>query len=243
MTFSIGVFTCSLLTAQPLGYEGDARKGLTARTWNVSGLLTTVQWQSLLSVYDNWRNARIQDADTLTSNSVGTTVSFSGSANGITWSGVGCWFAEAPSGEQVGAYIQASVKLVHAAEALAVLRKEEVLSTARYTFGTYTLGSTTLQLLKPPETYQDTPTLALTASGATYITGPLSATRVRNLEGTTNAAGWAAIQSWYETTIAAAPVAGAWFPLNAPSATAEAQIVAGVRADLYTVSVSLGQAK
>jgi hypothetical protein len=243
MTFSIGAFSCSLLTAQPLGYEGDARTGLTARTWRISGLLTAAQWQSLLSVYDTWRNARIQDPDTLTSNSVGTTVSYSGSANGVTWSGVGCWFAEAPSGEQVGSYIQASVVLVDAAQALAVLRQEQVLGAAKFTFGTYTLGTTTLQLLKPPETYQDTPTMALTASGATYITGPLSATRVRNIEGTTNAAGWVAIQSWYETTIASAPAAGAWFPISAPSATAEAQIVGGVRADLYTVSISLGQAK
>jgi hypothetical protein len=85
--------------------------------------------------------------------------------------------------------------------------------------------------------------LALTASGATYITGPLSATRVRQIEGDTNAAGWAAIQSWYESTITSTPAAGAWFPISAPSATAEAQIVGGVRADLYTVSISLGQAK
>jgi hypothetical protein len=243
MSFSIGAFTCSLLTAQPLGYEGDARQGLTARTWRVSGLLSTVQWQSLLSVYDTWRNARIQDADSLTSNSVGTTVSFTGSANGISWSGIGCWFTEAPSGEQVGGYIQASVTLVHAAEALAVLRKQESLGLARYSFGTYTLGSTTLQLLKPPETYQDTPSMALTASGASYITGPLSATRVRQIEGQTNAAGWAAIQSWYETAIATAPSSNAWFPISAPAATAEAQIVSGARADIYTVSITLGQAK
>lgn len=243
MTFSIGAFTCSLLTAQPLGYEGEARKGLTARTWRISGLLSPSQWQSLLSVYDTWRNARIQDPDTLTSNSVGTTISYSGSANGITWSGVGCWFSEAPSGEQVGGYIQASVVLVDAAQALAILRQEQVLSAARYTFGTYTLGSTTLQLLKPPETYQDTPNLSLTATGASYITGPLSATRVRQIEGTTNAAGWTAIQSWYETTIVIAPATGAWFPISAPSASAEAQIVSGVRSDLYTVSISLGQAK
>jgi len=243
MTFSIGAFTCSLLSAQPLGYEGNARQGLTARTWRISGLLSTVQWQSLLSVYDNWRSARIQDADTLTSNSVGTTVSFSGSANGITWSGVGCWFSEPPSGEQVGQYIQASVTLVDAAQALAVLRQEQVLSAAKFTFGTYTLGSTTLQLLKPPETYQDTPTLALTASGASYITGPLSATRVRNIEGTTNAAGWSAIQSWYESAISAAPSSGDWFPISAPSASAEAQIIGGVRTDLYTVTIALGQAK
>jgi hypothetical protein len=243
MTFSIGAFSCSLLTAQPLGYEGDARQGLTARTWRISGLLTTAQWQSLLSVYDTWQAARIQDPDTLTSNSVGTTVSFTGSANGVSWSGISCWFSEAPSGEQVGAYVQASVTLVHAAEALAVLRKDQLLGAARFYFGTYTLGSTTLQLLKPAETYQDTPSLALTASGATYITGPLSATRVRQIEGDTNAAGWAAIQSWYESAIAATPAAGAWFPISAPSATAEAQIVGGVRADLYTVSISLGQAK
>jgi DNA repair exonuclease SbcCD ATPase subunit len=33
MTVTIGAFTCNVLTAQPFGYEGDARAGLTARTF------------------------------------------------------------------------------------------------------------------------------------------------------------------------------------------------------------------
>ena len=33
MTVTIGSATVDILTAQPFGYEGDARDGLTARRW------------------------------------------------------------------------------------------------------------------------------------------------------------------------------------------------------------------
>jgi|TARA_R100000479_G_scaffold25884_1_gene9817 hypothetical protein len=244
MTFSIGAFTCTTLLAQPLGYEGEGRQGLTARTWRISGLLSSTQWQSLLSVYDTWRNARILDPDTLSSGSIGTTVSYSGAANGVTWAGIACWFAEPPQGEQAGNYIQASVLLVDAAQALEVLRNSNRINKSnRFYFGTVTLGTTTLDLLRPMETYQDTPSMALTTTGVSYITGPLTATKIRNVEGETDSAGWTAIQSWYETTIASVPAVGTYFPISAPTASAEARIVSGARSDIYTVSVTLGQVR
>ena len=243
MTFTIGSFSCNFLTSQPLSYDGDARKGLTAPQFRLNGLLTPTEWQSLIGVYDTWRDARIQDPDSAKSNSIGTTVNFSGSANGITWSAIPCWFTDAPSGEQVGAYIQASVSLVDAAKSLEVLQKEPTLASDRYTFGTFYLGTTPIELLKPPQTYQDTPTLSLTATGASYITGPLSATRILQIEGYTDAAGWDDILTWYETTIATTPATDDLFPIEPPSATAEGRIISGVRSDLYTVSVTLGQVK
>jgi hypothetical protein len=243
MTFTIGSFSCNFLTSQPLSYDGDARKGLTAPQFRLNGLLTPTEWQDLIGVYDTWRDARIQDPDSVTSNSIGSTVNFSGSANGLTWSAIPCWFTDAPSGEQIGAYIQASVSLVDAAKSLEALQKEPILASARYTFGSFNVGSTQLQLLKPPQTFQDTPTLALTATGTSYITGPLTATRVLQLEGYTDATGWADILTWYETTIATTPATDDLFPIEPPSATAEGQIINGVRTDLYTVSVTLGQVK
>jgi hypothetical protein len=87
------------------------------------------------------------------------------------------------------------------------------------------------------------PQMALTAGGATYINGPLTATRIRTIEGETDAAGWADIQTWVENTVQSVPTTGDWFPVGAPSATAEAQIVGGARADVYTVSITLGQAR
>jgi hypothetical protein len=128
MAITIGSFTCNYLTAQPYGYEGEARRGLTARTFRVSGLLSAAQWQALLNEYNTWRNARINDQDTLLSETVGTTISLTvGSANGIAVSGLACWFAEAPSGEQAGPYVQVSAILVDAAQALAVLLRQREL--------------------------------------------------------------------------------------------------------------------
>lgn len=246
MTLTIGTWTYNgnAYTAQPFGYEEvDVRSGHTARKCRVSAMLTAAEWQALLGVYDTWRDLRIQDPDSKTSNSVGTTVAVTMAANGISWAAVPSWFITTPQGEQLGRYVQATVELVDAAQSLAVLQKQELLSKARYHFGTWTIGTTTVQLLKPPETYQDTPSMALTAGGHSYVSGPLTATRVRQIEGDTDATGWAAIQTWYETTIATAPSAGDWWPVSAPTATAEAQIVAGARSDIYTVSIALGQAK
>jgi hypothetical protein len=246
MTLTIGTWTYSgnLYTAQPFGYdESDTKAGRTARKLQLSALMTAAEWGTLLTTYNTWRDTRITDADSATSNSVGTTVAVTAAANGVSWAAVPCWFLSAPSGEQVGTYIQATVEVVDAAQALEVLQAERVSSSAKYYFGTYTIGTTTLNLLRPPETYQDMPQMTLTAGGTSYINGPLTATRVRAVEGDTDAAGWAAIQAWVESTVQAVPTAGDWFPLGAPSATAEAQIVGGVRSDVYTVSITLGQAK
>lgn len=247
MTVSIGAFTTSKLVAQPFGYQqGATQDGLTARSWSISGLLTASEWQSLLSVYNTWRDARIQDPDSVAANSVGTTVSLTTSANGISWSGIGCWFINAPTGDQAGPYIQASVELVDAAQALQVaLRQREKDKSAedRPALGTFTLGSCTLTLLRPPVTYQDVPQLQLTAAGTSYVTGPLTATKVYALEGETNASGWSALQTWFESTVSTTPSTGAYFPVSAPTATAANDVVNGLKVITYTVSISVGVAQ
>lgn len=244
MTITIGSYTYSgkTLTAQPYGYEEtNTRQGLTARKWLITGLLTPTEWSSLLTTYNTWRDARINDPDSVVSNSVGTTINLTANSNGITWTAVPCWFISAPTSEQVGYYIQASVELVDAAQALEVAQKAE--KQDRYYFGTWTVGNTELQLLRPPQTYQDTPNLALTAGGVSYITGPLTATRLLQLEGDTNATGWTDIQNWYEQTIQEKPSATEWFPIGAPSASAEAVITEGLRTDRYTVTLTLAQVR
>lgn len=132
MTVTIGSFTCNLLTVQPFGYEGEARTGLTARTFQISGLLTAAQWQDLLSEYDAWRDTRINDQDTLLSESVGTTINLTTTpANGISVTSLPCWFVEPPSGDQTGTYVSANVLLVDAAEALEVILRERELAKER----------------------------------------------------------------------------------------------------------------
>lgn len=244
MTITIGSFSCNTLTAQPFGYEGEARTGLTARTIRVAGLLTPTQWSALVSAYNTWRTTRITDADTFSSGTVGTTVSVTvSSANGVSITGLACWFAEPPSGEQVGAYIQASATLVDAAQALEVLLRGQEKSRQESdasipSFGTVTLGSATITLTRPLDTRQDGPNVSLTATGTSYITGPLAAHKVRQVEGFITSGTFADVLSWYDTTIAAVPMSASWFPISPPTATAEVIISGGVKATRWTVQLT-----
>jgi hypothetical protein len=243
MTITIGAFTCKYLTAQPFGYEGEARAGLTARTFQISGLLTPTQWQSLLSVYNTWRDTRLTDQDTALSGVVGTTTALTVSANGVSVSALPCWFAEAPSAVQTGAYISASVTLIDAAQALAVLLREQEKSRQSSeatipSLGTVTLGSAVVTLTKPMDTRQDGPTVALTATGTSYVTGPLTAHKVRQIEGYLTTGTFDDVLSWYDTTIAAVPAASSYFPITAPTATAEVIISGGVKSTRYTVQLT-----
>ena len=251
MTITIGAFTCQTLTAQPFGYEGDARTGLTARTFQISGLLTPTQWQSLVSVYNTWRDTRITDADTLSSGAVGTTVALTINANGLSVTALACWFAEAPTGEQAGAYINTSLTLVDSAQALAVLLREEekarqstealIPSLGTITFTRASGVSPIVTLTAPMDTRQDGPTVALTATGTSYVTGPLVAHKIRNVEGFISTGSFDNLLSWYDETVAAIPAATSYFPITAPSATAEVIITGGVKATRYSVTLTVLQ--
>jgi hypothetical protein len=251
MTITIGAFTCQTLTAQPFGYEGDARTGLTARTFQISGLLTPTQWQSLVNVYNTWRDTRITDADTLSSGVVGTTVALTINANGLSVTALACWFAEAPTGEQAGAYINTSLTLVDSAQALAVLLREEeksrqstealIPSLGTITFTRVSGVSPIVTLTAPMDTRQDGPTVALTATGTSYVTGPLIAHKIRNVEGFISTGSFDNLLSWYDETVAAIPAATSYFPITAPSATAEVIITGGVKATRYSVTLTVLQ--
>jgi hypothetical protein len=251
MTITIGAFTCQTLTAQPFGYEGDARTGLTARTFQISGLLTPTQWQSLVSVYNTWRDTRITDADTLSSGAVGTTVALTINANGLSVTALACWFAEAPTGEQAGAYINTSLTLIDSAQALAVLLREEekarqstealIPSLGTITFTRASGVSPIVTLTAPMDTRQDGPTVALTATGTSYVTGPLVAHKIRNVEGFISTGSFDNLLSWYDETVAAIPAATSYFPITAPSATAEVIITGGVKATRYSVTLTVLQ--
>ncbi len=246
MAITIGSTSFPALTAQPFGYEEtNTRAGQTARKWLVTGLLRPSEWLDLLDEYDGWRDERIDDEPTETSNSVGTTVAFSGTGpGGQAWTSVACWFITAPQAEQSGGYLSVSVELVDATEALQVLGKaSENTGEELPDFGTYTLGTTTLTLVKPIDAYGTGPSVQLTAAGKSYTSGPLVVTKVRDIEGTTILSGWNGVRTWYETITAAVPAVGSWFPIEAPSATAEDKIIEGVKTTVYTVSTKLEQIK
>jgi hypothetical protein len=241
---TIGTAAFPTLNAQPFGYDqSNTRAGRTARKWAVQGFLKPSEWLTLLGVYDAWRNLRIEDEDSATSGVVGTTINFSGKgAGGQTWTSVPCWFSAAPEATQAGAYLAVVLELVDAAQALEVLLKEqEAQEEDLPDFGTYTLGTTVLKLLRPVEAYGSGPNLELTTVGTHYITGPLVVQKVRDIEGTTNAAGWTGVRAWYESTVVLRPSVGDWFPINAPSVSAASKVIDGVKTTEYTVTVQLGQ--
>ena len=239
---TIGSFTADYLTAQPFGYEGDARAGLTARTFQIAGLLTPAEWVALVGAYNAWRDLRIADADTFKSAAVGTTVALTISgANGLAVTALPCWFTDAPTGQQAGRYIQASVTLVDAAQALAVLLREREKALDRDLpagLGTVTLGSAVVTLTAPMQTRRDGPQVSMTAGGVSYITGPLVAHEFRQIVGFLSSGTPTDVLSWYDTTIASIPAAGSWFPVSEPTFTAEAIVSGGVKSTRYSVSLS-----
>lgn len=245
MALTVGSAEFPNLTGQPFGYdEKDVRRGITARKWSVSGLLTPTEWLALLDEYDAWRDIRITEQDPAKSFDQGTTVLLAGTGPGeVSWS-VECWFSSAPKGEQSGAYVSATVELVDAAQALETLNKDvEDADEPPVDLGTVSVGSganiATLTLLRPMESYGEGPTLELTATGKYYTTGPLTVRKIRDIEGTTSSGDWDKIRDWYEEVIQERPVVGTWFPISVPSATAKNKLVEGTKQVEYTVTIQL----
>ena len=244
MTLTIGSFSTNALTAQPYGYEGDARQGLTARKWTISGLVTKAQWTALISVYDTWRDLRITDSDTLLSGTVGSTVSFTGTGFGQTWSAVSCWFTAPPSATPAGVYLDANAELVDATQALQVLLREQEKQRQNSealvpSFSTITLGTVTVTPLEPPDGYTDTPQPQLSAGGRHYFSGPLGATATRRIRAYVNATDYGTLRTWFETQSATTPASGVWYPINFPTPSAEVIITAGAKSTRYTVEIEL----
>lgn len=248
MSVTINGLTITNLTAQPLGYTSeDVSLGLAARSWTVSGLLNSTQLGQFISIFETWLAARRADPDSIASNSVGSTVALSFSANGLSASGVACWFTEAPSIEQVGAYVQLTATLVDANQALTVAKKSLEKSSAANdallpSLGTVTLGGVTITLTEPMETLDDLPSLERTAGGFPYIQGPLRSSAVRQITGTVaNEAAYTTLRNWVASTVQSTPSTGDWWPTSPPTATAEAKLINGLKTDVWTVSLTVEQ--
>lgn len=247
MTVTVGAFSFNRLTAQPFGYDApDVRSGLSAKQWSITGLVTPAEWLTLLNVYDNWRDLKIQEDPVTKTGTIGATVALSAKGpGGQTWTNVPCWFQESPQGEQSGAYISVSFVVVDANQALAVALRQEELANEEdeLNLGTFTLAGVVLKLRSQPDSYTFGPTLEQTANGSHYVTGPLSVTQVKSIEGETNSTGWNTIRSWYQGIVQSTPAAGTYFPLSPPEATAENKIINGVKTLIYVVSIELALVK
>lgn len=245
---SEATFSTNALLAQPFTYEGEARDGLTARTFRVGGLLSKAEWQALLNVYTLWRDARILDQDTYLSGVVGSVVTLTvTAANGVSVEDVQCWFVDPPNAEQAGAYVNTSITLVDATQALQVLlrgrqKSRESREADTPSLGTVTLGSAVITLTKPMLTRQDGPQVAFTAGGKSFITGRTVAHKVQAIEGYISEGTYNDLLSWYDSAIATvAPSVNSWFPISAPTATAEVIVSGGVKSTRYNVQITLLQ--
>ncbi|NBS68412.1 hypothetical protein EBT31_05795 [bacterium] len=248
MSVTINGLTITRLTAQPFGYTSDdVSKGRAARSWTVSGLLDQSELAQFVSIFNTWSAARRADPDPVGADDIGSTVALSCSANGLTASGVACWFSEAPQIEQVGRYVQLTATLVDAAQSLEITKTaleqeakaEEAL---KPDLGTVTLGGVVITLTEPMETLDDLPTLERTAGGFAYIQGPLRASAVRDITGTVeNEAAYVTLRNWVASTVQTTPQAGAWWPTRPPTASVEAKMIDGVKTDVWTVSLTVEQ--
>ena len=104
--------------------------------------------------------------------------------------------------------------------------------------GDFTFMDTVLRR-KPPESYR-MPQLSLSAGGKSCTTGPRVPTETRVLEGDTNQAGWQNIYAQCKNNASSVP-SSEWFPVTPPSANVTKQVDAGVRNDLYTVSITVAK--
>jgi hypothetical protein len=241
MSITIGAFSSSFLLSQPFGYEGSAEEGLTARKWDFNCLLTKAEWASLLSVYDTWYASRINDADTFDSATVGTTVSLSGTGYNQTWTSVLCWFTGPPAASQVGEYVSASFSLVDATQKLAAILAQVEKADIIPALGTVVVGSATLTLLQPMQTFSNVPSIELAATGRDFISGPRRVVNMRLIVGRTNSAGWDAVRTWYSSTVPPTPALTTWYPASEPTAQAENAVEGGVKFVRYTVTLSQRQ--
>lgn len=242
-----GIFNSNInyLTAQPFTYdETDVLRGITARKWQISGLVKPSEWLNILNLYNEWRNARILDENPEISGVIGTTINFSGTGpGGISWTNIECWFTSTPQGEANGEYISLNVEIIDANQKLQEILKvkEDAYVTADLPdYGTITISNTTLILRKPLDSYGEGPKLELTAAGHIYTSGPLVVYKIKDIQGETDLAGWNDITEWYESMIVTSPVIGSYYPISIPTATAERRIIEGVTTDIWTVSIQLG---
>jgi hypothetical protein len=247
LSYGGSTLTLRYLQAQPIAYaESDTEQGLVARRFMVTGLCTPAQWVTCCSLFDAWQAVKITEAPTLASRAVGATVALTCAAHGRSVSNLGCWFTGAPTCETVpgGGWVKLSFDLIDAAQQLAVLLRQN--EKARLggdaflpAYGTITLGSTTLALLEQPEAFEDGPSLEPTSTGGYVARGPLVTSEVRNVKGVTDASGWAAIKTWFATTVANRPGASDFWPVGGLDLERDKIVSGGAVVERYIVSVKL----
>lgn len=258
-SLTIGTFSTSsgFITQNPFQIDSlDTEKGLTYSVFEYNGLLTLTEKNSLELAYDTWRKERLADpAYTIQSDgsiaTIDDIVSLNGCINvsyeaaGNTWVVQKCYFTEPPRFESLGNYFNASCKLVDAESLVEARNRQKFLQASAVDYvGVFELWGVELLLRSQPETYQDMPTLQLSAAGKSYTTGPRNPTEVMNLQGDTNLDGWVEIYEKCRDVASSPPSSGVddWFPVSSPVAQVTKRLdELGARDDLFTVAISVAK--
>ena len=248
MAITVGGLTIRALQEFPFSHSGDSLSGRTARRWPVKAILTPTDWLTLDGIYSAWRTARLADPDTMVSLAIGSTVTTSGSARGMTWTNVPAWFSAPPVPSTAGAMVGVSFELIDATQQLAIMLREQEIATQvadnDSTYGTLSVGGLTLNLTAEAPGFDGGPSMELGATGTHVIRGPLLATKIRRVQGWTHAVGADdTIRAWFESTIATTPAVDAWFPVTPPDVEQVPVIVAGARVTRYIITLELQQVR
>ena len=255
----IGSFTIrsGFITQNPFQIDSlDTEKALTYTVFEYNGLLTLDEKELLEEEYNVWKVERMKDpVYTIDSEgailamddivSVDGCVDVSYIAAGNYWNSQKCYFTEPPRFESLGNFFNTTCKLVDAESLVEARNRQKFIqaSTVDY-FGVFELWGVELLLRSQPETYQDMPTLQLSAAGKSYTTGPRNPTEVMNIQGDTDLDGWIEIYDKCREVAALPPSDGTddWFPLSAPVAQVTKRLDdKGVRNDLFTVAISVAK--
>lgn len=256
---TIGSFSteAGFITQNPFQVDSfDTEKALTYTVFEYNGLLTLAEKNSLEFAYDAWRTARLADPvytiesdgsivamDDIVSKDGCVDVSYEAAGN--TWIIQKCYFKEPPRIESLGNYFNTTCKLVDAESLVEARNRQKFIqaSTVDYV-GVFELWGVELLLRSQPETYQDMPTLQLTAGGKSYTTGPRNPTEVMNIQGDTDLDGWVSIYEKCREVASLPPSGGTddWFPISAPVAQVTKRLDDnGDRDDLFTVAISVAK--
>lgn len=218
--YASGMYQCVPTTYKSYG---AVELGFTAQAFAFDLLCTDEEWSELLSLYaayqSEYKIAPVQTTEEGVTKNIETAVTGDYVVT-ITWPGGdgNYLFAEPPSGTPFGNYIQATFTVVNADDYYTCKKRSEYLQkqNSKNYVGTYSLWGVNLQLLEIKESYDNLPTLSVTATGVNYVEGPLKLQTVYNIVGDTDEAGWNTI---YEKTkdIAEATPNTEPYPISVPS--------------------------
>lgn len=241
ITYAGASFTFPNLTAHPLSFDTtDASRGKAAEVLTFTGILKGTEANTLKGIWQAWRDARLPQEPPERSGVVGATVAVTATGPGFAWSNRAAWFTDAPAFEAISsARTRVTAAFIDANQSLAVrLRdleeaeeEQEALS-----LGTITLGTAVINLTEQPDALEPPPAPELSPAGAHILTGPLVAIERREIRGWVTAANRTNLVSWFATTVAATPAAGAWFPVSRLKPEARLQRNAGVVSIVYDVA-------